>query len=55
MEASEKPSWREKNRILVAVYADLGKAQSVAKRLIDMDFQMDMISVLGRMQATGDD
>jgi hypothetical protein len=55
MEASEKPSWREKNRILVAVYADLGKAQSVAKRLIDMDCQMDMISVLGRMQATGDD
>jgi uncharacterized membrane protein len=55
MNISKKPTWREKNRILVAIYPDLDKAQSVVKRLIDMDYQMDLISVLGRMQAIGDD
>jgi len=55
MNVSERPSWREKNRVLVAVYPDLDKAQSVTKRLVDQDYQMDLISVLGRMRAVGDD
>ena len=55
MDFSEKPSWREKNRVLVAVYSDLDNAQSVVKRLLDLDCQMDLISVLGRMRAVGDD
>jgi hypothetical protein len=55
MNISERPSWREKNRILIAIYPDLDKAQSVVKRLVDLDYQMDLISVLGRMQSMGDD
>jgi uncharacterized membrane protein len=55
MNASERPSWREKNRFLVAVYPDEEKADAVVKALIDKDYQMDLISVLGKMHAVGDD
>lgn len=55
MSTTERPSWREKNRVLVAVYPDEEKAMGVVKRLIDMNYQMDLISVLGRIHASGDD
>ncbi|MGC2456431.1 MAG: hypothetical protein WA435_00345 [Gallionellaceae bacterium] len=55
MSSTERPSWREKNRVLVAVYPDEEKAKGVVKRLIDNNCQMDLISVLGRIHAVGDD
>jgi hypothetical protein len=55
MSATEKPYWREKNRVLVAVYADEAQAKAVVKELIDKNFQMDLISVLGRVHPIGDD
>lgn len=55
MNPKEKPYWREKNRVLVAEYADEKKAEAVVKRLIDMDYQMDLISILGKVRAVGDD
>ncbi|MGA8149073.1 MAG: hypothetical protein WB870_16080 [Gallionellaceae bacterium] len=55
MSSTERPSWREKNRVLVAVYPDEEKAKGVVKRLIDNNYQMDLISVLGRIHAVGDD
>jgi hypothetical protein len=48
-------NWREKNRVLVAVYADGDAARDVVKRLIDGNFQMDLISILARVQGMGDD
>ncbi len=44
-----------KERILVAVYHDEAKAQRAIERLIDRGFPMDMMSVLGRVHASGDD
>jgi hypothetical protein len=35
MSATDRPSWREKNRVLVAVYPDEEKARTVVKHLID--------------------
>jgi hypothetical protein len=55
MSTTERAVWNEKNRILVAVYPDEETANIVVKRLIEMDFQMDLISVLGRIHASGDD
>lgn len=55
MSTDTRPSWREKNRVLVAVYPDEEKADVVVKALIDKGFQMDLISVLGKMHAVGDD
>ena len=55
MSATERPSWRERNRVLVAVYPDEEKAKAVVKRLIDKNYQMDLISVLGRIHPMGDD
>ncbi len=55
MSTAEKPSWREKNRVLVATYPNEEKADDVVRALIDKGFQMDLISVLGKMHAIGDD
>lgn len=55
MSAADRPSWREKNRVLVAIYPNEEKADAVVKSLIDKGFQMDLISVLGKMHAIGDD
>ncbi|MES1982961.1 MAG: hypothetical protein V4443_10875 [Pseudomonadota bacterium] len=55
MNTSERPSWLEKNRVLVAVYASEQQVQSVVKSLIDQNYQMDLISILGRIHAIGDD
>lgn len=55
MSEPESASWREKNRVLVAVYPDEKGAELVVKRLIDQGFQMDLISVLGQLHASGDD
>ena len=55
MNSTERPSWREKNRVLVAVYPDEEKAKGVVTRLIDMNYPMDLISVLGKIHASGDD
>lgn len=55
MSEPERASWREKNRVLVAVYPDEKGAEVVVKRLIDQGFQMDLISVLGQLHASGDD
>jgi uncharacterized membrane protein len=55
MGTAERPSWREKNRVLIAIYANEEKADDVVKTLIDKGFQMDLISMLGKMHAIGDD
>lgn len=55
MSAMERPSWREKNRVLVAVYPDEDQAKAVVQSLIDLNYQMDLISVLGRVHPMGDD
>jgi hypothetical protein len=55
MNATERSSWREKNRVLVAVYPDEEKAKAVVKRLIDKNYQMDLISILGWIHPMGDD
>lgn len=55
MTTTDRSAWNEKNRILVAVYPDETAANTVVKRLIDMDCPMDLISVLGRIHASGDD
>jgi hypothetical protein len=55
MSATEKAYWREKNRILVAVYGDEPQAKTVVKELINKNYQMDLISVLGRIHPMGDD
>jgi len=55
MPESERASWREKNRVLVAVYPDEKTTEAVVKRLIDKGYQMDLISVLGKVHASGDD
>ena len=55
MSETVRTSWREKNRVLVAVYPDEEKARAVVKRLIDKNFPMDLISVLGRIHPMGDD
>ncbi len=55
MSEPERASWREKNRVLVAVYPDEQKAQAVVKSLIDKGYQMDLISVLGQLHTSGDD
>ncbi len=55
MDTEGRPSWREKNRILVGVYANEEAAKGVAKRLIDENFPMDLLSVLGRIRPIGDD
>jgi len=55
MSTTEMPPWSRRNRILVAVYPDEEAANVVIKRLIDLDCQMDLLSVLGRIHASGDD
>jgi len=50
-----RASWREKNRVLVAVYPDEKTTEAVVRRLIDKGYQMDLISVLGKIHASGDD
>ena len=46
MPEPERASWREKNRVLVAVYPDEQTTEAVVRRLIDEGYQMDLISVL---------
>ena len=55
MPESERASWREKNRVLVAIFPDEKSTERVVKRLIDKGYQMDLISVLGQLHASGDD
>jgi len=55
MNTSERPPWREKNHVLVATYPNEEKADAVVKEMIDKGFQMDLVSVLGKMHAIGDD
>ena len=55
MSEPERASWREKNRVLVAVYPDEKGAETVVRSLIDKGYQMDLISVLGKPHASGDD
>jgi len=55
MSEPERALWREKNRVIVAVYADEKKTEAIVRRLIDKGCQMDLISVLGQLHASGDD
>lgn len=55
MNTTQRPSWREKNQILVGIYSSEESAKAVAKRLIDENFPMDLLSVLGRIRPIGDD
>lgn len=55
MTQTEGSSWHDKNRMLVAVYPDEGQVEKVVRHLIDGGFPMDLISVLGRLHAVGDD
>jgi uncharacterized membrane protein len=55
MNTSEISTWREQNRIIVAVYRNEVEAKDTLERLMDMNCPMDMISVLGQVHASGDD
>ena len=55
MPDSERASWREKNRVLVATFPDEKSTETVVRQLIDKGYQMDLISVLGQLHASGDD
>jgi hypothetical protein len=44
-----------KERLLVGVFEDEAKAQRSIEQLMDRGFSMDMISILGRVHAAGDD
>jgi len=44
-----------KEAILISVYANEAKAQRALDKLMTKGFPMDMISVLGRVHASGDD
>lgn len=55
MSKEQRPSWREKNRILIGIYADEEAAKAVARRLTNKNFPMDLISILGRVRPIGDD
>ncbi|BCB27479.1 hypothetical protein SKTS_23650 [Sulfurimicrobium lacus] len=44
-----------KEAILISVYSNEAKAQRALEKLMDKGFPMDMISVLGRVHASGDD
>ena len=44
-----------KERILLAVFADGNQAKKAVETLIERDYPMDMISLLGRPHAVGDD
>jgi hypothetical protein len=41
----EKATWREKNRVLVAVYADGDTARAVVQRLIAKNYPMDLMGI----------
>lgn len=43
------------HRIILALFADEDKAERAVRKLIDRDFPMDMISLLGKAQGSGDD
>lgn len=55
MSESQESNWRDRNRVLVAVFPDEQEVEAVVRRLIDGGHPMDLISVLGRLHATGDD
>jgi hypothetical protein len=55
MQTATDTTWREKNRVLVAVYADGDVARDVVQRLIAGNFPMDLISILARVHGMGDD
>lgn len=57
MDSSEQQSdtGNTQEAILISVYSNEAKAQRALERLIDKGFPMDMISVLGRVHASGDD
>lgn len=44
-----------KRRLIVAVLRDQQRAQQVVEELIEQDFPMDSLSVLGRASSSGDD
>lgn len=44
-----------KEAILISIYSNEAKAQRALEKLMDKGFPMDMISVLGRVHAAGDD
>ncbi|MDT8386543.1 MAG: hypothetical protein RQ736_03465 [Thiogranum sp.] len=43
------------HRVILALFDDESKAERTVRDLIDRDFPMDMLSVLGRAQSSGDD
>ncbi|HEY0721926.1 MAG TPA: hypothetical protein VGE50_11815 [Gammaproteobacteria bacterium] len=45
----------QKRRLLVAVVRDQKRAQQVVEELIEQDFPMDSLSMLGRAGSSGDD
>jgi hypothetical protein len=42
-------------RLLVGLFLEEGRAEAAVSRLIEADFPMDMISILGKAQSSGDD
>ncbi len=52
-ESGIKPG--QKRRIIVSVLRDKHRAQEVVEELIERDFPMDSISMLGRASSSGDD
>jgi hypothetical protein len=43
------------HRLLIGLYADAERAQSALQRLVDEDFPLDRVSLLGKAGASGDD
>ena len=55
MRADQRPFWRQKSRCLIEIYPDEEAAKAVAKRRIRENFPMNLICVLRRVRASGDD
>ena len=43
------------HRIILALFDDAARAERAVRQLIDQNFPMDMISLLGKAQSSGDD
>jgi len=52
---TEPPSKPARHQLIVAVYDTHQGAKRVVERLIDKDYPMDWISVLGKAESSGDD
>jgi len=52
---ANKPSDVHKRHLVVAVFPTQLEAEKAVERLVDKDFPMDMLSILGKSESAGDD